>query len=155
MKTHKHTATCKQIARVVLPPVHNLACVCSPAFFHRVEIFSPDETCIYLGFSPRPQALKSNKRGSSILFCFLHKTPSRENAGNPCLLLHHAFLLSLPAMLSILCSYQDKLAEISFHVPPFCLNTQHRFTALNQFTTRLLCGSFPPFFTSCSALFVL
>lgn len=83
-RAHTHTcthrkATCKQIPTIVLPPVHNLACVCFPAFFHRVEIFSPDETCIYLGFFflPRPQPPKSNKRGSSILFFFLHKTPSR------------------------------------------------------------------------------
>lgn len=68
-RTHTHAATRKQKATVVLPPVHNLACVCFPGFLHSVETFSSDETCIYLFFflPLKPQPLKSNKRWSSIL----------------------------------------------------------------------------------------
>lgn len=76
--------------------------------------------------------------------------------------------LSLPAMLfplrlDILRSYQDKCAEISFHVTSVLLiafpNTEHRFTALNQFAAWLwcevfvffVCSSIPPFFLSVKA----
>lgn len=71
--------THQQAPTVVPPPVHNLACVCFSGnffFFRRVEIFSPDETCIYLSVAPplspssppNHKLLKSNKRGSPILF---------------------------------------------------------------------------------------
>lgn len=159
MCAHTHQLTCKQIPTIVLPPVRNLACVCFPAFFFRsVEIFSSDETCVYLLFSPplsptEPQPLKSHKWGSSILL-FFHKAPS----GGMTVIHIHSSFVPCSSHYQPYCSYyaSTSSALIKMNVPRchfmfllFCIwVAQTRITGSGH---RILCL---PLLLTCSYFFL-